>query len=264
MIPGKPGGSAAFHPPESSDANRLEEASGPIRVAIVDDHLVLVDALHMIIESQPDMTVVESGGCCAECLDLVQRTLPQVLLLDVILPDGDGISLAPKIKAIHPDTNILILTSLADQATLLRAMQAGVSGFVSKSRNLLEVLQAIRQAAAGEIAIPTSLLVGLLSQAPRANPRNGNSRNESPDYSGSKGNIRSAASQNQVTLTARELEILNLLARGSSIDEIACQLSIAPLTARTHIRNLLQKLGAHSRLQAVTYALSCGLIQPPV
>jgi DNA-binding NarL/FixJ family response regulator len=212
----------------------------PIRVAIVDDHLVLVDALQMIVQTQKDMVVVETGGTCAECLRLVARCKPQVLLLDVRLPDGDGIDLVPAIKSISPDTNVLVLTSLSDEPTLMRAMQAGVSGFASKSRNLVEVLQSIRKTAAGEIAIPPGLLLGLLNRTPRV-----------------------TCADLADSLTAREREILCLLAQGKSNEEIAACLIIAPLTVRTHIRNLLQKLGVHSRLQAVSFAMHCGLIEPP-
>lgn len=213
---------------------------GVIRVAMVDDHLVLVDALRMIVQTQKDMVVVETGGTCAECLELVARCKPQVLLLDVRLPDGDGIDLVPAIKSISPDTNILVLTSLSDEPTLQRAMQAGVSGFASKSRNLVEVLQSIRKAAAGEMAIPTGLLLGLLNRTPH---------------------VPCAAPAEP--LTAREREILRLLSIGKSNEEISTSLCIAPWTVRTHVRNLLQKLGVHSRLQAVSYALHCGLIEPP-
>jgi two-component system nitrate/nitrite response regulator NarL len=209
------------------------------QVAIVDDHQVLVDALRMAIQAQKDLDVAGTGSTCAECLELVQRTVPQVLLLEVRLPDGDGIDLVPAIKTCSPETNILILTSLSDEETLLRAMQSGVSGFVSKSHNLSEVMQAIRQAAAGEIAIPTGLLLMLLSCTPRD---------------------RRAVARGRDTLTPREREILTLLANGQTVDNIAQALIIAPLMVRTHIRNLLKKMGMGSRLQAVTYALKHGLI----
>jgi len=211
-----------------------------IRVAIVDDHKVLVDALMLIIQTNQDMTVVATGGNCRECIELVQRTRPQVLLLDVMLPDGNGIDLVASLKDISPETNVLILTSLNDETTLMRAMQTGASGFASKGRNLAEVLQSIRKTAAGEIAIPTGLLLGLLNRTPRD---------------------ENAKTRSQDTITQREREILTLLARGKSVDEIAALLTISPLTVRTHIRNLLQKMGVKSRLQAVTCALKSGLIE---
>jgi len=219
------------------------QPTSPVQVAIIDDQLVLVDALRMAIQAQKDLAVAGTGGTCLECLELVQRTVPQVLLLDVRLPDGDGIELIPAVKAYSPETNILILTALTEEETLLRAMQAGAAGFVSKNRSLSEVLQSIRQAAAGEITLPTGLLLGLLNRTPRD---------------------KRAFARGRDTLTAREREILTLLARGKTVDEIAEALTISPLTVRTHIRNLLKKLGMGSRLQAVTYALKHGLIDTPV
>ena len=226
-----------------------EEASEQkvLRVGILDDHQVLVEALRLVIQNQPGMQVAGTAGTCAEGLALTGRERPDVLLLDVALPDGDGIQLVPRLKEASPETSILVLTSLSDEATLLRAIDAGVNGFVAKNRSLSEVLAAIREAASGEIAIPTSLLIGLLSRAsqePRKERRGGDA------ISG-------------LTITRRELEILQLLAEGKSGKDIADELRIAPLTVRTHIRNLLQKMGARSRLEAVTFAIRQGLIEPP-
>jgi len=220
--------------------------AGPVRVAIVDDHQVLVEALKSVIQAEVDLQVVGEANTCADCLNLVQRQRPAVLLLDVNLPDGDGLSLVPRINQASPETAILILTSFSDEATLLRAIDMGVSGFVSKNRHLSEALGAIRQVAAGEIAIPTSLLLGLLGRKPKARGRD---LDLSEPYD---------------PLTGREREILACLAQGKSGPEIAAQLNIAPLTVRTHIRNILEKLGAHSRLEAVTFALRHGLIDSPL
>lgn len=211
-----------------------------IRVAIVDDHLVLLDALRMIVQNQKDMVVVGTAGNCADCLDLVERATPDVLLLDVMMPDGNGISLVPVIKRIAPEVNVLILTSLSDEAVLIRAMQAGVSGFLSKNLNLTEVLRGIRQTASGEIAIPTSLMLGLFTRA-------------SHEKTGPALPV----------ITHREREILTLLSEGKRPEDIAQRLCISPYTIRTHIRNLMQKMGAHSQLQAVTLAVQNGLIDPP-
>lgn len=221
-------------------------APRPITVAIVDDHQVLVEALKSVIQSEADLQVVGEANTCADGLNLVQRQRPAVLLLDVNLPDGDGLSLVPRINQAAPQTAVLILTSFSDEATLLRAIDLGVSGFVSKNRHLSEVLGAIRQVAAGEIAIPTSLLLGLLGRKPKGRGRDLDLRQE------------------YEPLTGREREILTCLAQGKSGPEIAAQLNIAPLTVRTHIRNLMEKLGVHSRLEAVTFALHHGLIDSPL
>jgi len=224
---------------------RLQEGANPITIGIVDDHQVLVEALRMVIQNEPDLRVTGEAGTCAGCLELVKRTRPDILLLDVALPDGNGLSLVPQINQISPETHILVLTSLSDEATLLQAVDLGVSGFVSKNRRLSEVLGAIRQAAAGEIAISVSLLLGLLGH--KSNP---------PSRPQVKGEGEA--------LTLRERQILTCLAQGKSGAEIAGELNIAPLTVRTHIRNIFEKFGVHSRLEAVSYALRQGMIDSPL
>ena len=220
-------------------------AANKITIVIVDDHQVLVETLKLVIQQEEDMLVVGEAGCCADGLELVRQVCPSILILDVSLPDGDGLSLVPKINKLSPETNILVLTSLSDQDTLMRAMDLGVSGFVGKNQHLSELLNAIRLAVQGEIAIPASLLLGLLGRKPH--PRK--QALEVPEHE---------------PLTPRETEILSCLAQGHSAGEIAEMLHISPLTVRTHIRNLIEKLGVHSRLEAVTYALQKGLIEPPL
>ena len=219
------------------------DESTPITVAIVDDHQILVETLSLVVQSEPGLQMVGSASTCAGCLDLLQNINPAVLILDVNLPDGDGLSLVPKINQLRPDTAILVLTSFADENTLLRAMDLGVSGFVGKNHHLSEVMGAIRQAANGEIAIPASLLLGLLGRK-MVQPM--------------------PAPEPAKLLTARERDILSCLAKGNSSTEIAEKFNISTLTVRTHIRNLNDKLGVHSRLEAVTCALRQGLIEPPV
>jgi DNA-binding NarL/FixJ family response regulator len=220
-------------------------ASKKITIAIVDDHQVLVETLKYAIHQNDDMQVVGDGGSCADCLELIRDFSPSILILDVSLPDGDGLSLVPKINKLSPDTNILILTSFSDEGTLMRAVDLGVSGFVGKNQHLQELMSAIRLAAQGEIAIPASLLLGLLAR--KSHPRK-----------------RPSDVQEHEPLTARESEILSCLAKGQSAGEIAEMLNISPLTVRTHVRNLIEKIGVHSRLEAVTYALQKGLIDPPL
>lgn len=217
---------------------------GELTVAIVDDHAVMVDALSIVINSEPGLRVVGAAGTCRAAHDMVHRSCPDVLLLDVDLPDGDGLNLADDIKAACPHAQILVLTSMADDRTLMRAIDTGVSGFVAKNRPLVEVISAIRQADQGEIVMPPSLLVGLLSRRYRTN-------------------VQDETGEMWEMLTARETEILNLLAKGRSGHAIADELCIALTTVRTHIRNILGKLGVHSRLEAVAFAFKHGIIQRP-
>lgn len=224
-------------------------SDGPVQskkttIFLVDDHQILTDALTAILSHQPDFLVAGVAGTCAAAREKFARTCSDVLLLDVSLPDGDGLSLVPELNRLCPNTYILVLTSFSDEKTLTRAIQTGVNGFVSKERPLSEVITAIRQAAEGEIVMPTSLLLGLLGRIPHAP-------------------LGPVAPPNHEPLTPREGEILACLAQGMSGVQIAATLSISLMTVRTHIRNLLDKLGAHSRLEAVSYALRHGLIESP-
>lgn len=217
---------------------------GELTVAIIDDHAVMVDALSIVINSEPGLKVVGTAGNCRAAYDMVHRSCPQVLLLDVDLPDGDGLDMAKDLKSICPSAQVLVLTSLADDRTLMRAIDTGVSGFVAKNRPLVEVISAIRQADQGEIVMPPSLLVGLLNRRYRSN-------------------VDNDTGEMWEMLTPREVEILALLARGKSGHAIAEGLCIALTTVRTHIRNILGKLGVHSRLEAVAFAFKHGIIQRP-
>ena len=213
-----------------------------ISVAIVEDHQLLSDALATLVNGTPDMVMAGLADTCAGALALVERTRPDVLVLDVGLPDGDGIDLVAEVRQCHPTGSILIMTSLSDTETLQRAIDAGVNGFVPKRRPAVELLAAIRQAASGEIVMPASLLLTLLSPPKETAP---------------------AVRRHEIALTAREREVLACLAVGQSSPQIAAALNIAPPTVRTHIGNLMTKLGVHSRLEAVAVALRDGLIERP-
>jgi DNA-binding NarL/FixJ family response regulator len=220
-------------------------ATAVIRLAIVDDHQLMTQALSLVLEQEEDLRLVGSATTCAEALEVVPRVQPDVLLLDVSLPDGNGLACVPELQTRAPGMQILVLTSMADARTLLQAVELGVSGFVGKQRPVADVLKAIRQASAGEVVMPTDLLVGLLTQRLASRPR------------------PTAPAHNSEALTPRELEVLACAAEGLSTDQIAEQLSLSTLTVRTHLRNAMGKLHAHSRLEAVAIALRQGLISPP-
>ena len=216
-----------------------------ITVAMIEDHQLLVDSLGLMLRYEDDFQFLGAAASLSDGIDLVQTCTPEVLLLDVGLPDGNGLDLIPEIVEISPKTNIVVLTSLTDEATLMRVVDSGISGFVSKNSQLSELLETIRKAAEGEIVIPTSLLMGLLMRMPR---------DKAAAFREEKGWER---------LTLREQEILGMLALGKSGNEIADELHIAPLTVRTHIRNMMSKMGVHSRLEAVAFGLKNGIIEPP-
>ena len=216
-----------------------------ITLAMIEDHQLLVDSLGLMLRYEDDIQFMGSAASLSDGIDLVRTCTPEVLLLDVGLPDGNGLDLIPEIVETSPKTNIVVLTSLSDEATLMRVVDSGISGFVSKNSQLSDLLATIRKAAEGEIVIPTSLLMGLLMRMPR---------DKAAAFREEKGWER---------LTLREQEILGMLAMGKSGNEIADELHIAPLTVRTHIRNLMSKMGVHSRLEAVAFGLKNGIIEPP-
>lgn len=216
-----------------------------ISVAIIEDHQILVDSLGLMLRYEPDMEFLGAASSLSDGQILVENCSPDVLLLDVGLPDGNGLDMIPQINTTSPDTHIIVLTSLSDEATLMRVVDSGISGFVSKDSQLSDLLETIRKAADGEIVMPTSLLMGLLMRLPR---------DKAAAYKEERGWER---------LTIREQEVLELLAKGKSGNEIAEELHIAPLTVRTHIRNLMSKMGVHSRLEAVAFGLKNGIIDPP-
>lgn len=217
-----------------------------IRVAIIEDHQILVDSLGLMLRYEQDMEFLGAASSLSDGQILVENCSPDVLLLDVGLPDGNGLDMIPQVNTASPDTNIIVLTSLSDEPTLMRVVDSGISGFVSKDSQLSDLLETIRKAADGEIVMPTSLLMGLLMRLPR---------DKAAAYKDERGWER---------LTIREQEILELLAKGKSGNEIAEELHIAPLTVRTHIRNMMSKMGVHSRLEAVAFGLKNGIIDPPV
>lgn len=216
-----------------------------VSIAIIEDHQVFVDALIMYLNRHPEFRLTGSARTFAQGEQLIREISPDIVLLDVGLPDCNGLDLIPEIRRNSPKTKIVILTALSDETTLMRAIDSGVSGFVQKGSSLSELLTAMREVAKGEIVMPTGILVGLLKRVPR---------DKASTYHAANG---------WEPLTDREKEVLKLLSRGRTGKAIASELHISPLTVRTHIRNLLAKLGVHSRLEAVSFGLRNGLIEPP-
>ncbi|MEO5651255.1 MAG: response regulator transcription factor [Marmoricola sp.] len=223
---------ATEHPPPDPDAT-VE----PIRVLIVDDHEVLAASLAHVLDAQPDMKTVGIAGSLERARTMLSTAAPDVLLLDHRLPDGDGVAAIPELRKIRPSIRIVVLTaSVADQV-LVQAIEGGASGFVSKTRSLAEVTSSVRAAATGESVISPEMLARLL---PRLH-RGGQSA--------------------QRNLTERERDVLALLAKGLSNAAIAEALFVSVHTVRNHIANLSAKLGAHSKLEALSIAVREGLVE---
>jgi DNA-binding NarL/FixJ family response regulator len=212
------------------------EPTNSIRVLIVDDHEVLASSLAKALEAEPDLLAVGVAGTLERAAALIRTTAPDVLLLDHRLPDGDGVAAIGRLRELRPSMAIIVLTASPSEHLMVSAVEAGVSGFLSKTRSLGEVTSAVRAAAVGEAVISPEMLARLL-------PRLGGS-----------GRVGAAA------LTDREREILGLIAHGLSNAAIAEQLVVSVNTVRNHVANLLGKLGARSKLEALSIAIREGLL----
>ena len=217
-------------------ARGSDDQAETARVLIVDDHEVLAASLAQVLDHEPDLTVVGSAGTLEKARALLATAAPDVVLLDHRMPDGDGVEAIPELLALRPEASIVVLTATTADHVLIAAIEGGASGFVSKTRGLDEVTSAVRAAAAGESVISPEMLARLL---PRLHRREAEPRD---------------------TLSDREREVLQLLAEGLSNAAIAERLVVSVHTVRNHVANLSTKLGAHSKLEALSIAVREGLL----
>ena len=210
-----------------------------IGVLVVDDHQLFAAGLARLLADEPDITVLGIATSGAQALEMVDRLQPQVVLTDYLMPDQDGVTVTAKIKARNPTIMVVMLTGSADDRTLLSAIEAGCSGFLTKDRAAGEVTAAVRAAAVGESLISPAMLARLL---PKLKPSR-----------------RSLGAD----LTEREREILGLLARGWTNRAIGEQLCLSVNTIRNYVQSILSKLDAHSKLEAVSTAVREKIIEYP-
>lgn len=213
------------------------------RLLLVDDHAVVRTGLRMLLEPEADFEIVGEAGSGREALAAVAETRPDIVLMDIGLPDISGIEAATEIKRLHPDTAIVALTIHEDEAYFFKMLAAGASGYVPKRAAPEELLTALRAAAAGEVYLYPSLARLLVH-----------------DYLAQEPAARQAPAADD--LTDREREVLAHLADGASNAEIADTLAISPKTVARHRENIMRKLGLHSRTELVKYAIRKGLIEP--
>ncbi len=222
----------------------MAESGGPITVVIADDQRMLRHGLRVILESEPDITVVAEAGDGREAIDLIARHQPLVALLDIRMPVMDGLTAARQVIAANPATRVLILTTFDADDYVYEALRAGVSGFLLKDAPADQLVSAVRCLAAGDALIDpviTKRLISRFTLAAREPTR-------LPDELGQ--------------LTARELEVLRLVARGLSNLEIAHELVVEENTVKTHVSRILMKLGLRDRVQAVVLAYESGFVTP--
>jgi len=215
-------------------------------VLICEDHRVVADALGTIITLEGDLELVAPPTADPEdAISLAAERTPHVVLMDIELGTVmNGLEATRRIKQVSPDSNVVVLTAHDDDSLLVEAVEAGACGFLHKSEAIGGVIEAVRKAAAGEVLIEAHRLPSLL-------------RRISQEREAKRDEVLLASQ-----LTAREREILQLVSKGLRNEQVATSLSISPHTVQTHIRNVLAKLGAHSKLEAVAIGMRVGVLEP--
>ena len=220
-----------------------------IRIVIVDDHAMVRRGMRDFLDLHDDLEVVGEAGDGQTALDLVAEVRPDVVIMDLLMPVLDGIEATRRIKAAQPDVEIVALTSFIEEERIVSAIEAGAAGFLLKDAEADDLAAAIRAAAAGDVHLDPAV-AGIVAR--RLRVATGRSAGR-PSAGGDEPGDRLAR------LTARELDVLAAVARGLSNRAIADELGITERTARTHVSNILAKLGLTSRTQAALLAAEHGL-----
>ena len=205
-----------------------------IRLLICDDHPVVRSGLRGMLRGQPDFEVVAEASDGVQAVTLARRYRPDVVLMDLRMPQMDGVTATAKIKAEHPEIHVLVLTTYETDADILRAVEKGATGFLLKDARQDELFDAIRQARLGRSPLAPAIAARLV------------------------GRLRGTADEH---LSGREIEILQLVARGSNNKDIARELLISESTVKAHLLHIFDKLGVADRTAAVTTALRQGIIR---
>jgi DNA-binding NarL/FixJ family response regulator len=208
------------------------------RVLVVDDHEMFSEALELLLGRQPDVELVGSARDADEAMTMLHED-PHVVLMDLDMPGTDGIEATRRIREQVPGTKVVLLTAIQSPEVIAEALSAGACGYVPKTRAVDDLMDVVRRAAAGEIVLPERDLAAVLDQL--------------------RGPQVSAAEAALARLTPRETEILRSLADGRTSNQVAQSLGISALTVQSHVKNILAKLGVHSKIEAVTIAWRFGL-----
>lgn len=214
-----------------------------VRVLLVDDQPLVRAGLRTLLEQTDDLTLAGEAGTGAEAVELARRLRPDVVLMDIWMPGLDGIEATRRILRDPGPTRVLVLTTFDEDAYVYGALQAGASGFLLKDMDLDDILAAVRVVAAGDALLAPRVTRRLIERFTAPAP------------------LRPAP-RALTGLTAREREVLALVGRGLSNQEIATRLTISPATAKAHVARLLHKLGARDRVQLVILAYETGLLSP--
>ena len=208
------------------------------RIVIVDDHTLFREGLRTILETEEDIEVVADAESAEDIVELVWQTRPDVLLLDIRMPQGSGLDAVPAVLKISPNTHVLVLTACDEKEEHVRAFRLGAKGVILKDSARQTLMQAIRTVCRGEVWM---------------DPRMSGALAEELSHIGSEGDPILTRQENG--LTERELEIVRLVASGQKNKEVSAALTISERTVKTHLQNIFQKLGVRDRVALVMYAL---------
>lgn len=230
---------------DSTSQDSQEPSKKIIKILLVDDHAIVRQGLRSYVELQPDMQVIAEGGNGFEAVSLTSSTQPDVILMDLLMPGLDGVEATRKIMQNHPQTRILILTSFGDDRQIFPAIRAGALGYLLKDIQPQDLIKAIRDVMQGKPQLHPDIVRRLMTAVTE--------KDQKPV------NIQHHLSPELQQLTEREREVLEQIARGLSNREIAEKMFISEKTVKTHVSNVLDKLGMEDRTRAAIWALKHGL-----
>jgi DNA-binding NarL/FixJ family response regulator len=223
-------------------AHSPQSATEPIRVVAVDDQEMFLNGIERLLEEDPEIQLVGLATTAREAIDVCARLRPDIVLLEVNLPEVSGIVVIAPILSGSPGTRVLIVSASEDAVTIARALEAGAAGFVPKTQTADQLIDGIKQTAGGEVMLPTGYAQAAISEL----------RLES--------DARLKVHQLIQEFTSRELEVLRLLSKSMNIQEIGRALFVSPFTIRGHVRGILRKLHVHSMAQAIALAFELGIV----
>jgi DNA-binding NarL/FixJ family response regulator len=217
----------------------------------VDDQRVVREGLAMLLGLLPDVQVVGTAADGEEALTLAGELRPDVILMDLRMPRVDGVEATRRLRASHPEIKVVVLTTYADDRSVIDALRAGALGYLTKDAGADEIRQALQRVASGQASLDPAVQMHLVEAIATAATAATTDVTSAP-----------AASQLPDGLTPREVEVLGLIGAGLSNTEIAAQLFVSEATVKSHVNHMLPKIGARDRAQAVGYAYRHGLVPP--
>jgi DNA-binding NarL/FixJ family response regulator len=228
-----------------------DESADPVSVVVADDQSAVREGLVLLLGTLPGITVAGEAADGEAAVDLVAEKKPRVVLMDLNMPRGDGVAATARITAEHPGTRVVVLTTYADDESIIGALRAGALGYLTKDATRAEIGRAVVAAAAGQAVLDPAVQQRLLSAATR-----------SPGPVAQPPDRAAAQPPGADDLTPREVDVLRLIAAGRSNREIARTLFVSEATVKTHVNRIFAKTGSRDRAQAIHYAYTNGYVSP--